>query len=347
MKKIVKDKLPSLWEQLSSQATLFLPVEQDGVVNFAPWEEGDSVNLEALNTVVPPKNVVFPQTETYMRFKVENDKLHIEPFEQNGPYVLFGARPCDVAGITLLDKVFLQEPEDGLYSRRRREGTVISVACNEPDAACFCTSFELEPGMAPGADIMVWDMGDYLLWKAQSEKGEKLTGSVENLLQEAAEEEQKAAMELKERVTAKEAAAAQEMGWDPSGVKETLKDMFDSDIWEQFFRRCLGCGICTYICPTCHCFDIQDYSKDQEGGRFRCWDSCMFADFTLMGSGENPRPTRKERVRQRFMHKLCYYPSNFGLYACVGCGRCVRKCPVNLDIAQVIKEVGGVKSGSE
>ena len=343
MKKISKDKLPVLWERLAEQATLYLPVEEDGVVNFTPWKEGAVVNLDVINTMVPPKQMVFPQSENYLRFSVEGGKLEIEPAEGDGPYVIFGARSCDVAGIAIVDKLFLDEPRDTLYKERRNNGTIVSLGCNEPEPTCFCTAFELEPGFSPDADVTAWDMGQYLLLKSQSEKGEALVDKLGDLLEDAGPDAEKAVESLRNEAASKEAAAAKEHGWEVEGVKDALKNQFDSEIWDKMYRRCLGCGVCTYLCPTCHCFDVQDYSKGQEGLRFRCWDSCMFGDFTLMAHGENPRPTQKERVRQRFMHKLLYYPSNYDVYACVGCGRCVRKCPVSIDITQVIKEVGGVE----
>ncbi len=343
MKKISKDKLPALWARLAEQATLYLPVEEDGVVSFTPWREGAVVNLDVINTMVPPKQMVFPQSENYLRFSVEGGKLEIEPVEVEGSYVIFGARPCDVAGIAIVDKLFLDEPCDTIYKERRNNGTIVSLGCNEPEPTCFCTAFELEPGFSPDADVSAWDMGPHLLLKPQSEKGEALIGKLEDLLEDAAPDAEKAVESLRNAAASKEAAAAREHGWEVQGVKEALKDQFDSEIWDKIYRRCLGCGVCTYLCPTCHCFDVQDYSKGQEGLRFRCWDSCMFGDFTLMAHGENPRPTQKERVRQRFMHKLLYYPSNYDVYACVGCGRCIRKCPVSIDITQVIKEVGGVE----
>lgn len=343
MKKINKSDLPLLWEQLAASSTLYLPLEQDGVVNFSPWQQGDTAMLDCLNTAVPPKNIVFPQSETYLHFEQKGAELEFTPApvpEEN--YVLFGVRPCDVAGIEVLDRVFLEEPADGLYAKRRR-GLLISLACNEHDPSCFCSTFELEPGFAPGADIMLWDTGETLLWQAQSEKGEILTQTLESLLVEATTAEIATAENFKQTAAAREVAAVNEQNWTLDGVKEVAGEMFDAPLWDKLHRRCLGCGICTYLCPTCHCFDIEDYHKGQKGERFRCWDSCMFKDFTLMASGENPRPSQKERVRQRFMHKLSYFPARQeGLYGCVGCGRCVRSCPVSLDITQVIKEAGGI-----
>ncbi len=113
---------------------------------------------------------------------------------------------------------------------------------------------------------------------------------------------------------------------------------FELPVWGKLSESCLGCGTCTFVCPTCQCYDIQD--RDAKGGgvrRFRCWDSCMYSDFTLMAHG-NPRTTQLQRFRQRFMHKLVYYPQNYdGAFSCVGCGRCVEKCPASLNIVKVMK----------
>ena len=118
---------------------------------------------------------------------------------------------------------------------------------------------------------------------------------------------------------------------------EVLMKVFDSDKWEGLSEACLGCGTCTFVCPTCQCYDIKDFDTGHEIKRFRCWDSCMYSDFTKMAHG-NPRLTQKERFRQRFMHKLVYFPANNnGEYGCVGCGRCLSKCPISMNIVKVAK----------
>ena len=112
---------------------------------------------------------------------------------------------------------------------------------------------------------------------------------------------------------------------------------FDSPLWEQLYSPCLACGTCTFVCPTCQCYDIKDYDTGNGVQRYRCWDSCMYSDFTMMAHGNN-RNSQMQRFRQRFMHKLAYYPANNeGMFSCVGCGRCVDKCPSHLNIVKVIK----------
>ena len=119
------------------------------------------------------------------------------------------------------------------------------------------------------------------------------------------------------------------------------KELFDDPAWAELSSTCLGCGTCTFVCPTCQCYDIKDFNTGHGVVRFRCWDSCMYSDFTKMAHGNN-RNSQKERFRQRFMHKLVYYPeNNEGLFSCVGCGRCLSRCPISMNIVKVMKKLGG------
>ena len=132
-------------------------------------------------------------------------------------------------------------------------------------------------------------------------------------------------------------------GWDGNATEEK----FNSPVWNELYKPCLACGTCTFVCPICQCYDIKDYDTGHGVKRYRCWDSCMYSDFTLMAGGNN-RTTQLQRFRQRFMHKLVYFPANNdGMYSCVGCGRCVEKCPEALNIVKVIKafeKQGGEKA---
>ncbi|NLW25671.1 MAG: 4Fe-4S binding protein [Clostridia bacterium] len=123
-------------------------------------------------------------------------------------------------------------------------------------------------------------------------------------------------------------------------LAEKLEVIYRSPLWRELQEKCVNCGVCTFLCPTCHCFDLTD---DQKGKKVRSWDSCMFASFTKQASGHNPRPTGAERLRQRVMHKFRYFFENHGIFACVGCGRCVEKCPVNLDIREVLQRIKEVQ----
>lgn len=341
MKKIAKANLAELLAAMAAEAKLYVPAVSDGVVNLVLWQEDLPVALTALNVLVPPKQFFYPQTETVLKYQMGED-LQIEDFacKAGEKVILFAVRPCDVSGFAMMDKVYLEDPADEAYRRRRENTTLVALGCTEPDEACFCQSFDIDASKAPGADVLAIDIGQELVLVAQTEKGEDLITSLNGLLSEAISGDENRVKDEQEKIKERYVTSVS-----LQGMMEKLDGMFDDGYWERLYRRCIGCGTCTFLCPTCHCFDLQEYAAGNSGERIRCWDACMFADFTQMAGGHNPRPSQKERVRQRFMHKLNYFPHQHGDYACVGCGRCVRKCPVNLDILEVIREVGDVIHG--
>jgi len=325
-KAIHKKNLQQLWERLSARGPLYLPAVEGPVTLFKPWQEGMSVNLEAVSTAVSPKEIFMPREEVYLQFRREGRALELQPVaRQETAVTVFGLHPCDLKAVELLDMVFQgQDPPDLFYSRRRNSTTVVVLACRQSDPYCFCGAFGVNPADAPGADLLSWWDNDKLILKPLGGKGEELVCVAGDLLEDCAAADRPASPE------------AGDLKLDPDNDPEWWKERFDDPAWENLSRSCLGCGICTYICPTCHCFDLQDYGCREQGERFRCWDSCIFAEFTLMAGGHNPRPGRKERLRNRFLHKLQYFPEKFNTYGCVGCGRCLRSCPVNLDIVRVV-----------
>ena len=171
-----------------------------------------------------------------------------------------------------------------------------------------------------------------------TDRGHALMSSIEDVTENADKapvEAQKA--EIRERLSRLPLSG---LSADSFGSGKT-SEFFDAPEWSELSESCLGCGTCTFVCPTCQCYDIKDFNTGHGVRRFRCWDSCMYSDFTKMSAGQ-PRLTQLERFRQRFMHKLVYYPTNNeGLFSCVGCGRCVSRCPINMNIVKVMKKLGG------
>ncbi len=331
-KMITTDNLTELWARLAEESTLYLPVQDGPMVLFQPWQEGVQVDLEAFNSAVSPKDIFLPREETYLNYRCSGQALELDAVEDDRAITAFGIHPCDLKAIEMLDRVFIeQDPPDNLYQKRRENTTVVALSCTNPDPFCFCGVFDVNPLDAPGADVMAHLVDGSLHLEARTEKGKALLEKAGDLLEDSTVD------------IAKREVKTADFGLNVKGLPEDLKSRFEDPVWDELYKSCLSCGVCTYVCPTCYCFDVEDYGHEAKGERFRCWDSCMFGHFTQMAGGHNPRPSRKERVRQRFMHKLQYYHEAYGEIACVGCGRCLRSCPVNLDIVQAIKALGGEK----
>lgn len=334
MYKIAKDNLVALFQLIADNQELYLPVKNAGQTNYAAWTKEAEVDLDTLKTVKSAKDAFFPQSENLYTVRKENKKLKIEPEKlKEQDFVVFGMKACDVKGVEVLDKVFLSDPVDSFYAARREHGTIVAMACHEPEETCFCKVFGIDAA-SPAADVATWMIGENLYWKALTEKGEKLTETVKELLVEADEQPVEAEKEAIHKIVEKLPYMNLSLeGWGG----DALSEKFDSPIWEELYKPCLKCGTCTFVCPTCQCYDIKDYDTGHGVSRYRCWDSCMYSDFTMMAHGNN-RTSQMQRFRQRFMHKLVYYPANNdGMYSCVGCGRCVEKCPSALNIVKVIK----------
>lgn len=336
MYKIAKENLSALFQKIAEVQELILPIENCGQVNFGVWSEDANVDIDTLKSTKSPKDAFFPQSENLYTCVRDGKKIQITPEElKKQDFVVFGMRACDIHGVEVLDKVFLAEPIDTFYAARRQHGTIVALACHEPEETCFCKVFGIDAAN-PAADVAAWLIDGELCWKPLTEKGEALTKAVADLLtdDEAADEKVEAEKSAIRNIIEKLPYSNLSLeGWNG----DALSEKFDSPLWEELYKPCLACGTCTFVCPTCQCYDIKDYDTGHGIQRYRCWDSCMYSDFTMMAHGNN-RTSQMQRFRQRFMHKLVYFPANNdGMYSCVGCGRCVEKCPAALNIVKVIK----------
>ncbi len=327
--KISKNKIPEFLKAVSADYAVYGPKAKDGIIAFGSIGAAEELMLDYQNSAISAKELFLPRAEVVYEFdgqKFVNDTLSDEK------RVIFGMRPCDCRALTLLDKVFdTEEIKDPFYVSRRQNTVIIGLGCNQPLSSCFCTVVGGDPFGQDGADILLGDVGDSLLAKAITPKGKEFMKHYGKFFSAKAggnwdKQTKKARDKIKSKLEIK-------------NIKPRLDERFENDVWELVSQKCLGCGLCSHLCPSCYCFDLVNEKTSTGTKKVRTWDCCMFGLFTLHASGHNPRSVNSARLRQKIMHKFSYYPERYGVNGCVGCGRCVNRCPVNLDIRQLLEEV--------
>ena len=337
MRKCSLNNINALFNKIAESASLYIPVDlEKGRVAYKKFADGMKMS-DALKTDRSAKDFFFPQTENLMDFKTEGKNIEIiDSRKEAEDFVIFGVRGCDAKSIEVLDKVFLAEPVDSYYQTRREHGVIVAMACDRPTETCFCQTFGIDPSN-PVGDIVCYKTQTDCYLEGVTEKGKALLAKLEGVTEECGNEEVEKQKEQIKAIMAK--LPLKDLSADAFG-KDKTDEFFNRPEWKTLSESCLGCGTCTFVCPTCQCYDIKDFNTGHGVKRFRCWDSCMYSDFTKMSAGQ-PRLSQMERFRQRFMHKLVYFPTNNdGMFSCVGCGRCLAKCPISMNIVKVMKKLG-------
>jgi formate hydrogenlyase subunit 6/NADH:ubiquinone oxidoreductase subunit I len=335
--KIDKAQWADGFDKLTRAYGLIGPKKDGGFHNFRKLTPGELPDLDCLNTRLSAKHVVYPQSQVMFEYSLDESRedhhLLKEPQRDDTPQAVVGIRPCDADAFLLVKRNFdTPEYKDPYWLRAFEATTFVGLACNQPCSTCFCTSAGSGPFSRTGLDLLLVDQEDHYLAQVISVKGEKLLAAA-GWQEEANPADAEARIEAAKSDA--EAHILSEVATDQLASRVTT-ELYDAPFWEDASFACINCGTCTYLCPTCWCFDIQDETHGKSGVRMRNWDSCMYPLFTLHGSGHNPRSQKLQRVRQRFMHKLKYYVDKYGDgIQCVGCGRCVQFCPVNIDIRKV------------
>ncbi len=319
---ISKQNLLSWLGQLMENRHLVAPARVDGLILFNEVGRIEDIVFDYENTTLSPKEWFFPKTETLFYVERKDGKVELVPSEIEEETVIFGIRPCDARGITILDLPYLADPADTFYRQHREKTAMVGLSCLTACPECFCESMGSGPRDTAGLDIMLTEVKDGYLVEILTEKGKSLLP--EGLLSTA---------DLPKPKAPETAAVPSE------GVVEKMRQAFDSAYWSRVADRCIHCNVCAYVCPTCYCFDVRDYTDKGRTERVRSWESCQSPGFTKIAGGHDPRANKGARMRQRFGHKLLYFPEQFGPLHCVGCGRCVRSCPVNIDIREIIQDV--------
>jgi ferredoxin len=333
---IPKDAWKAYLGSLAKRFSLYVPCKDDEAVIFRPFQQGSEVCLDRPANSAP-KGVIFPQSETLFSFNFKKDaenpkKIEVE-LDGSIPVAdaaIIGCRPCDAKGFLTLDPVYMDV--DPYYRERREKTTIITLACPNPYPGCFCTSVDGGPADKSGSDVLMTEVdGGYYL-EAVTDKGKAVLD--DPAVQDGASH--KAEAEGKQKAAYGRVRKAFSGG---KNVKISKARFLPDAFWEDVTAKCLSCGACTFLCPTCYCFNITDEQAINKGERIRSWDSCMSPLFTLEASGHNPRSNKAQRFKQRVGHKFVYYPEKYGELACSGCGRCIRYCPISMEISKVVAKL--------
>lgn len=316
------------------------PVGEAERSHFEPLRDADALtrlNLSLVNTAMPPKCLIFPQTETILAYRREGGQVEASPCRPAGEeaIVAFGVRPCDGRAFDALDSHFLDYAADPNYRLRRARSLLIGLACTEPGPNCFCSSVGGGPFSTAGLDALLTDLGEAYLIEVLSDRGLEFFRDKPHLAAATAKH-------VKQRQELERQALGRfERSFEVAGVKERLEEEADAALWNDIAVRCIGCGVCSYYCPTCYCFIVYNDERGGNGRRVRTWTSCQFPKFIFQATGVNLRPTKASRIKRRVWDKYKEYPDRFGKLACMGCGRCTECCPVDLDIVEVITSLKG------
>lgn len=353
IKKIPLNKVNSLLEDLSRDYRVFAPIKKGSSVTFDEYRSDKEVNLERFS-VTSIKEALFPSCEAMMEYEYKKDpsdvdktSLLIRPEVNFKKTVVFGAHPCDARGFFTFDQVYNSSGgyKDIYYKAKRDAATIVAITCVKPLATCFCTTVGGSPAGSEGVDVLLTKIDEFYYAESYSEKGRLLLEN-SNFIEpphppltkggQGGVDDNKPVLKIKE-----DSAQKMEKVFRAEDIENKLLKIFSNqDYWQEVTAKCLSCGICTYVCPTCYCFNITDEGVMGRGERIRSWDSCMFPLFTLETSGHNPRAQKFERYRNRINHKFSYLVIRNNIIGCVGCGRCIRHCPVSLDIREVVRGAG-------
>ena len=336
--KISQAELDSMISHFGSAGRVYTPAagkQRAARPDCAPgWQPaaGAPFTLATGPSATSVKTFFFPQPETMQTFTLKSTDpdrgLLREPEKITEKQIVVGVRPCDARSVLLNN---LPYGEDPYYQANLARTVLVGFTCEAMCATCFCDRMGGSPMATEGLDIAVSRLDHGFIAEVLTAPGEELLAGLD--LAPAGSNE------LDELARRRQAAPQPDAAALAALQARELNRLYEASLWQPLGESCINCGACTFVCPTCYCFDVQDEVVRGQGRRIRYWDSCMFPLYSLHTSGHNPRGQKMQRTRNRFMHKLKYFPDRFGPFSCVGCGRCVKDCPVNIDIREVMGDL--------
>ncbi len=332
-----KGNLPEFIASIKTSTKLVAPVDK-GSNSFAFEEISTSqdISLKYIPTILPPKKYFMPQYETLLEYDT-TDGQNMNAVVEIEDTVIFGVHTCDIAGIQCLNTVFSDRPKDANYLIRKNHISIIGLECND-----YCDSFAncaLMGNEVPngGYDLLFTDLGELFLVHVNTYEGDRIqeqSGVCEDA--QAIHMEQLEALRKEKRKI-----FVNEVDVDLSKIPQLFERSLKSTIWDSIGDRCLSCGNCTNVCPTCYCFDVVDeLNLDlKTGKRIRVWDSCQNERFAKVAGGESFRETRTRRKKHRFYRKFSYPVERFNKFFCTGCGRCTRTCMAKISLKETLEQI--------
>ncbi len=331
-------------KKLTHILTVYGPVAKKTQFVFDEISEGSKLRLDYDTTILPPKKYFIPPQEEMVRFSLSPQLNITSPLEESEEatlwnekrFVIVGIHSCDLAAIKFHDKILTQVYPDPYRTHRRERGIIIGLNCLTPCEESFCKS-TMTLSSTEGADLMLTELHDSYYVDVLTETGQLVIDYTKSLFSSASKEQSKSVEQL---LTSREDTFP-DLIPEFEKLPERLQAGYEGEMWARLGNRCFGCGACTLVCPTCFCFDVKDRVELDlnQGSRVRNWDSCQLVDFALVAGGHNFRPTIPSRVRFRIYHKFWIEPEQIQVIGCVGCGRCTRTCPADIDMIELLTDI--------
>ena len=341
---ISKNDLTAILRKLAEASRMIAPVMlSNGELLYDRVQCMEDVSLKPGIPIMSAKEFFFPSCEELFRFKrTGTGAIDFSPSEETGESIFLGIRSCDLNGVRYLEKFFKRKFDDTTVTKKIENTIFISLGCLEPGEHCFCACCDSGPFLSDGYDAQLTDLQDRWMVEIATLKAERLLQPYADLFTPATDADLNERKNILSRVDSKFTRRS----YMAMGVKKISRDMVEEEIWKMFGDRCIGCGSCVFVCPTCSCFNVLDRETGGQGVRLRTWDACSYAGFTREVSGHNPRPQAADRLKRRFFHKLSYQTTkDIGRLGCVGCGRCIVSCPSLADISTFVTTLRSVRTG--
>jgi len=319
MKFLKKENLDALAEKLSRVSDVFYPEEASGSYQWRKREKGKPISIEGHRTVLPLKYFFFPPGENLKE-------------KERKPAVIFGARGCDVRGLTLLKKIYLEDPEDIYF---RKDILIFSADCTSVHKDCFCAALGDEPYAEEGFDLnFSFVEGGYFV-KEGSEAGDEILKNNSDIFEDAAEAGKREILAVRKKT--KETVQKQNGGKKINLAVIAEKAEKNTEAFAGYGETCVSCGACTNVCPACFCFFLSEGKEN----KIRYADSCQYPGYARVAGGANPRKEMAPRFKHRFLCKFLYRPAMQEIKGCTGCGRCIPGCQGKINFRDVLAGITG------